>query len=529
MQPACLLCLRVCHLHGTVPHHAPRLPSPSPISSASSLQSRCVTVRSVRRAAGVCEATYTDLLPLLEQLRIAALPQRPERGERPPPLAGGRRQQQRAPAEQEQQEQREPAQRGQPRQEPAQREEQRQAGATLASGGEPLSDSEAGGGGEDEYEADSWMEDDEGGVGGGAGGGSDVDMPDAEAGGAAPAERRQAAAEDNAAGEERQQAWNAAGLVPGQTRVLVARGMGSPPREAPPVQQQQQQQEEAASEPRLPTTQVAGGSAGDAPTAVAEAAAAVADDAMSPMPADSPRASGSAEVQEGAEHPAAAVACAAASAEQPAADHAGAAATAAEAAAAGDDAVSFLSSAESLPPSPGVEMQGPAEQAAAAAGAGAAAAAAASAEAEPETRGSVEIAESGTAAGSSGSELGEAGGDQEMHEAEEEEEVEEESVDEDEEEEKEEEAQVRAGHLAAGAPATRHPPVACVQQCPGQRAAAACSACCLRLPHRHQACRHSLFLFRCLHVLTSLGKPCGPWIHSSVRSSSRACHSLAAW
>ena len=196
------------------------------------LQARRVTEGALRRAVGICDFTFTELLESLELLRIAAEPEQPPapvgvQPEGASPAQGRRRQQQ-----QQQQQQGGPGQGAHPR-------------PSAAAGGSPGGDSK------NEYEEDSWLvgddeEQDGSSCQGGASAGAE--MPDVD-GSVSGAEEQ--------AEQPARRAWNTAGLQPGQTQVLVAPGLHE--------QQQQQQQQEQVAQPMasdvLPATEVVVGDA----------------------------------------------------------------------------------------------------------------------------------------------------------------------------------------------------------------------------------------------------------------------------
>lgn len=221
-----------------------------------------VSARALQRATAACEAFHHDLLGALEQLRFAALPDQPQ-----PPA---------------QQPQREQEQRVRQRQlQPGARNADSEAAAVATAAG---SRGKVSGEEGNEYQQDSWLVGDKGGSEA-EGSSSDAEMEDVDAAGYTSASEELPAADEAERGEvvpaEQQpgRAWNAAGLAPGQTRVLVAPGM-APPREAPQpngaptaegpqpearLKQQAQagQQLEGLAEPAasLPATEVAGAGA----------------------------------------------------------------------------------------------------------------------------------------------------------------------------------------------------------------------------------------------------------------------------
>lgn len=245
------------------------------------------------------ELSYEYLLERLELLRIAALPEQPAKVAAPPATAAPRQQPERHAEEDGQA--------------PGQN---RAGGAAGRRGAKAGGDSEAESGstrsgeGADEYVEDSWLVEGDEEADGGSGS-ADAEMADAEEdedGYASAAEELPSDSEDGerrGSGRQRQRheqgepaerphAWNAAGLLPGQTKVLVAPAHHTPQQplaaagaasEQPLEQQQQLLQPEpqpASTEPlpaateQLPATQVVAG--GEA----AEIAAAAADDATSP-------------------------------------------------------------------------------------------------------------------------------------------------------------------------------------------------------------------------------------------------------
>ncbi|EFN53209.1 hypothetical protein CHLNCDRAFT_137064 [Chlorella variabilis] len=181
--------------------------------------SRSVTLRRVQQATSNCEGNLEDLLRVLELQRIAALPEQPPL---PPSEHAG------AAAR--------PSRRGQPQGQHA------GGGQTAAAGSRSEGPSSKGGepGEQDEYEEDGWLVGDDEGGSGMQGSPSDMEEDGAEYGSASEDLPPDACAAEQQEQEEGQRTWNAAGLQPGQTQVLVAPGM------QPPPQQQQQEQEPAA-------------------------------------------------------------------------------------------------------------------------------------------------------------------------------------------------------------------------------------------------------------------------------------------
>lgn len=203
------------------------------------VQSRSASERTLRRLAEVCDVDHTDLLAKVELLRIAALPQQPPAQPRAAVPAGTRpsaRQRQQLQGEEEE-------------------EEEEAASGRRGRASRRRQQESAGNEDDSEYQEDSWLvRDEDDGEGGGPRDASSTGKKEdrgytsaSEHLDGSHGDRAQQAGTHGGVSEEVEagaaRAWNAAGLRPGETRVLVASGLRAPPDEG---EQQQQQQDRAA-------------------------------------------------------------------------------------------------------------------------------------------------------------------------------------------------------------------------------------------------------------------------------------------
>ena len=186
------------------------------------LESRSVSAKHMARAAGACEGSFEDLLELQERQCIASLPEQP-------PAAPPRQQQQRVEVAT-----------ARTRQVVAQQQVQSESSSGDAAGAAARGQGDA-------YEPDSFLVDDDASGDGYSGGETASEVH-------APARLPRSGSKQQACDREQeapQRAWNAAGLRPGQTAVLVSPGMHTSQQEDARRQEQQQQPEHHAAAAEL--------------------------------------------------------------------------------------------------------------------------------------------------------------------------------------------------------------------------------------------------------------------------------------